>query len=105
MTDFIPPTFGKPIAAETQGGEDARYSLWRHYGTPIQVGYNVLITGGTATPSPGVVGPTAGQVAAADAGSGENGKAWFRGGCTYDVSSAEETILTNAGYEVGGDPS
>ena len=75
-------------------------SMWRHYGTPIATGYSVLITGGVATPSPGRVSPTAGDIAAADAGSGEGGKAWFRGGITYTVTSAEQTILEAAGYTV-----
>lgn len=75
-------------------------SLWRHYGTPIATGYSVLITGGVATASPGRISPTAGDIAAADAGSGEGGKAWFRGGITYTVTSAEQTILEAAGYTV-----
>ena len=69
----------------------------RHYrGVPI--GYSVLITGGVATPYPGRATPTAGDIADADDGSGEGGKAWFRGGITYEITEAEETILCNAGY-------
>lgn len=105
MPEFIPPTYGVPIKPETQGGESAKYSMWRHYNTPIPVGYSVLITSGTATPSPGTVSPTTTNIQNADAGSGEGGKAWFRGGITYNVTSAEETILEAAGYTVGGEES
>lgn len=74
--------------------------FWANYGAPIPVGYSVLITDGEATPAPGTVSPTAGDIAATDAGSGEGGKAWFRGGISYTLTSAEETILTDAGYTV-----
>lgn len=103
--EFTPETYGKPILPETQGGETEEYSMWRHYGTPIQVGYSVLITGGEATPSPGTVSPTNGDCNAADTGSGEGGLAWFRGGITYTVSDAEETILVAAGYTMDGESS
>ena len=73
-------------------------SLWRHYGVPIATGYSVLITSGTATTAPGKISPTAGEIAAADSGSGEGGLAWFRGGIAYTITSAEETILNAAGY-------
>lgn len=73
-------------------------SLWRHYGLPIQTSYSVLITGGVATTAPGRKSPTAGNIADADDGSGEGGKAWFRGGISYEITSAEETILIAAGY-------
>ena len=72
--------------------------MWRHYGGAIQTGYSVLITSGTATPSPGVVSPNANDVNAADTGSGEGGLAWFRGGIAYTITSAEESALNSAGY-------
>ena len=97
MPTFIPETYGMPIP--TEGDKN---SLWRHYGLPIQTSYSVLITGGVATPSPGRISPTAGDIAAADDGSGEGGKAWFRGGITYAVTSAESTILEAAGYTIIG---
>ena len=97
MATFIPPTYGDPIGPEADGHSE-RYSMWRHYGTPIKVGYSVLITDGTATTAPGRVSPTADDIAGADTGSGEGGLAWFRGGISYTITSAEETILTAAGY-------
>ena len=75
------------------------FSLWRHYGLPIQTSYSVLITGGVATTAPGKISPTAGEIADADAGSGEGGKAWFRGGISYTITDAEETILCAAGFD------
>ncbi|GAG37587.1 unnamed protein product, partial [marine sediment metagenome] len=38
----------------------------------------------------------------ADAGSGEQGLAWFVGGRTYTVTSDENTILVAAGYSTTG---
>lgn len=60
----------------------------------------MFITGGVATASPGVTSPAIDTIAAADSGSGEGGKAWFRGGLTYQVTAAEKTILEAAGYTV-----
>jgi len=75
--------------------------MQRHYQGVIPTGYSVLITDGVATPSPGMVTPTADQVAGADASSsGEGDVAWFRGGITYTVTTAEGVILTAAGYTV-----
>lgn len=96
MPSFTPTTWTQPLNDE----EANHVSMWRHYGSPIKVGYSVLITGGTATTSPGTVSPTADDIASADAGSGEGGKAWFRGGITYTVTAAEQTILEAAGYTV-----
>ena len=99
MATFTPDTYTIPINPESNGHGE-QHSMWRHYQGVIPVGYSVLITSGTATTSPGVVSPTADQIAAADAGSGEGGLAWFRGGITYTVTSAEGTALTAAGYTV-----
>lgn len=74
-------------------------SLWRYY-RQLPVGYHVLITSGAATASPGVASVTTQDIEDADSGSGEGGKAWFRGGLTYTVTAAEDTILTAAGYTV-----
>lgn len=94
MASFTPPTYKGKIV---QGPR--RYNLWR-WTNWRDVGYNVLITGGTATASPGVLAPEADDIAAADDGSGEGGKAWFRGGITYEVNGTESTALTSAGYTV-----
>ena len=112
MPSFTPPTYGVKINDETQGGEPARYSLWRHYGTPIQTGYVVLIRSGAANASPGTVTPNSmtqitgnaevpnatANYTAADDGSGEGGLAYFRGGIQYTITAAEDTILKAAGY-------
>lgn len=94
---FTPPTYTMPLNDEDVG-HGSRFSLWRHYQGVIPTGYSVLITDEEATAAPGTVSPTAGDIAAADSGSGEGGKAWFRGGIPYVVTDAEVTILTNAGY-------
>jgi len=111
-TTFTPDTYGVPLNAETQGGEGEQHSMWRHFGTPIQVGYTVLITSGVATTAPGTVSPDTNDIrgnstevpnatatySGVDTGSGEGGLAWFRGGITYAITNAEQTILQTAGY-------
>lgn len=96
MPTFTPPTYNMPLNDEQAN----HVSLWRHYQGVIPTSYSVLITSGVATPTPGRVSPTAGDIADADSGSGEGGKAWFRGGIAYTVTSAEQTILEAAGYIV-----
>lgn len=98
MATFTPDTYTVPLNDE-EVGHAARFSMWRHYGAPIPVGYSVLITSGAATTAPGTISPTTNDIADADAGSGEGGKAWFRGGITYTITSAEQTILCAAGYD------
>lgn len=99
MPTFTPPTRTIPLNPETQGGEGAQHSMWRHYQGVIPVGYSVLITSGVATPSPGIVSPLTTAIAAADAStSGEGDVAWFRGGIQYTITSAEDTIIKAAGY-------
>lgn len=102
MPTFVPPTRNIAVNPETEGGELERHSMWRHYGSPIPVGYTVLITSGVASTYPGLVSPSTDQIAAADAGSGEEGLAYFRGGIEYTITSAEDAILTSAGYTVKG---
>ena len=107
MPTFTPTTYGMPIPDEKHD----HVSLWRHYGLPIQTGYSVIISEGVATPAPGVISPPIRDITGnaavpnatethvgADAGSGEGGLAWFRGGISYTITSAEETILVAAGY-------
>ena len=88
------------MQTEISQGVSNENMFWVHYGKAIPTGYSVLITGGAASASPGLISPTAGDIAAADSGSGEGGKAWFRGGITYTVTEAEKTILEAAGYTV-----
>lgn len=101
---FTPPTYGQRIGPPSYGSRtqvvDELFSLWRHYGTPIQVGWNIVISGSTVYPqfSAGPGGVDVDRIAAADTGSGENGKAWFRGGISYTITSAEAGLLRAAGY-------
>ena len=113
MPSFTPPTYGEAITGkeETNGGSADHRSMWRQFGTPISVGYTVLITSGVASTYPGVISPTVHQIkgnaevpnatatfTGADAGSGEGGLAYFRGGQEYTITAAEDTILKAAGY-------
>lgn len=94
MPTFAPPTYNKPIPREK-----AHDALWRYF-DGIPVGYTVLITSSAASTYPGLVAPTEDVLAAADAGSGHNGKAAFIGGHSYTITSGEQTILEAAGYTV-----
>lgn len=91
---FTPTTHKGSIVQGRQRHNIWRYMNWR------DVGYNVIITGGVANTTPGSIAPESDTIAAADSGSGEGGKAWFRGGITYSVNGSENTILTTGGYTV-----
>jgi hypothetical protein len=96
---FTPPTFSRRILPdfdEVRSG--GRAGLWRHFGSPINVGYHVIITSGTATTYPGRTAVPTNEITGADTGSGENGIAWFRGGISYTVTQNEKTALESAGY-------
>ena len=85
--------------AEGQG-HAKRYSLWRWY-DGFRTARVIMITGGVATPSPGLAQATVDQYDAADSGSGQDGKAiWHSTNQAQTVTSAEGTILTTAGYSV-----
>lgn len=111
MSQFTPPTFGTALNQEGRKEHAGGYSMFRLYGGVIPTPYVVLITGGVATPYPGVVSPTVHDIkgnaevsnatvsySGADAGSGDAGLAVFTGGRTYTVTAGEETILLAAGY-------
>ncbi len=99
MPTFTPDTYGQKINDEDGGGShDKKFSMWRHYGTPIQVGYVVHITSGAANTAPGATMIDTDTEKGADSGSGEDGRAVFKNGSTYTITSAEETILNAAGY-------
>ena len=112
MATFTPTTYGEKINDESGGGEKGRHSVWRLYGSPIQTSYVVIIRSGVANASPGSISPDSmtqitgnaevtnavTSYAAADSGSGDDGRAVFRGGATYTVTAGEETILLAAGY-------
>lgn len=91
MATFTPDTYKGHIKT------DGAPRLWSRMNWR-DVGYNVLITGGVANATPGVQSPEADTIASADSGSGEGGKAWFRGGITYTITGTEDTILQAAGY-------
>ena len=97
---FTPPTYSLALARGKPGS--AADMLYRHYGTPIKVGWNVVIKDSVVIPQyaagPGSI--TADDIANADTGSGENGKAWFRGGIDYEITQAEYTLLSAAGYTI-----
>jgi len=112
MPSFTPPTYTIPINPETEGGEPERYSMWRHFGSPIPVGYVVLIRSSVASTYPGLKSPNymtqitgnaeysnaEASYTACDSGSGEGGLAYFRGGIEYTITAAEDTIIKAAGY-------
>ena len=102
MPTFTPTTYNLPISGKEQvlGGDANHESMWRHYGSPIPVGYVVIITSGAANASPGSISPSVDTMAGADEGSGDGGLAIFSRGATYTVTNAEDTILTAAGYTV-----
>lgn len=101
MPIFSPPTY-EYSAVDGVPTSHPGHALFRRYTFPR--GYSVLITNGTATAHPGTVSPTTDDIAAADTGSGEGGKAAFVGGHVYTITAAERTILEAAGYTVIGDP-
>ena len=94
MPTFTAPTYRIPFNDEKIN--KSRH-LMRWFSLPV--GYTVLITDGVATPLPGRTVPTVDELAAADAGSGDGGKAVFSNGVTYTVTDAEADILCTAGYE------
>lgn len=76
-------------------GEDSD-PLWKYY--TFQAAKTVLITGGVAAFASA---PTPQDIAAADDGSGEGGKAFFRGGTkAVTVTAAEKTALEALGLTV-----
>lgn len=91
MATFTVPTFDVPYDSP----------LGRH-GLSFPRSYTVVIASGVATPFPGANGlvdpDDMGDVA--DAGSGVGGKAIFRFGKTYTVTTDEQTALETAGYTV-----
>lgn len=83
-------------AFNPEEGRERPTSLMRHYS--FKTGRSVLITGGVAQI---VNAPTPAQIQAADDGSGEGGKAFFRGGTAeVEVTAGEKTALEAAGFTV-----
>lgn len=99
MPSFTPSTYRMPYAPEPRSLRLGVVGMFRRL-PGIPTGYAVLITSGVATPTPGLTTVTTDQEAAADAGSGDAGKAYFTAGRTYTVTAAEKTILEAAGYTV-----
>ena len=79
------------------------FSMWRHF-SGVATARTIIITGGVASASPGLVSPLADQIAAADDSvSTPGGKAvWYSTNEIQTVTSAEGTIFTTAGYVVDG---
>jgi hypothetical protein len=93
---FRPDTYFAHRRAETVNHSE-RFSLWRYFdGVPTE--YVVIITSGVASPAPGRTSPSVDDINDADSGSGEQGLAVFRGGRLYEITGAENVILTTAGY-------
>ena len=102
MPSFTPTTYDGPtrMAGRELNHRSIGTDMWRHF-RQLAVGFNVLITAGVANASPGATSVDTQQIEDADSSAGgEGGKAWFRGGLTYTVTAAEDTILTAAGYTV-----
>lgn len=100
LTTFHAPVFYDPMKKEA--GAKEGYSLWRWYDDIVPVVQPVIIASGTVIPTAaeGRRIFTVDELAAADAGSGEEGKAIFRGKMQHDVTSEEGTLLDAAGYTV-----
>ena len=77
------------------------HSLWRHF-SGIATARTIVITGGVASASPGLVNPTIDQINNPDSStSTAGGKAvWYATNQTQTVTTAEGTIFTTAGYVV-----
>ena len=101
MPTFTPTTYDGPsrMAGRELNHRQVGHDMWRFF-RQLPIGYHVLIESGVATASPGRTNVSTEDIDDADSGSGEGGKAWFRGGLTYIVTAAEDTILTTAGYTV-----
>ena len=101
MPSFTPTTYDGPsrMAGPELNHRSIGTDMWRHF-RQLPIGFHVLITAGVATASPGRTDVTTSDIEDADLGSGEGGQAWFRGGLTYTVTDAEDTILTTAGYTI-----
>ena len=98
---FVPPVRyagGDGFERSKVSGGCIPHPFWKHYGSRFTLGYSVFITDGVGTPYPGRMVPSADQIRAADSGSGEGGRAWFRGGLSYTITAPERTILVAAGY-------
>lgn len=97
--------FTAPLFSEKWGdekGHDSQWSLWRFYEPVVSYVQSVIIVSGVVIPTAaeGTRTLTAAELASADVGTGENGKAIFRGKLTHEVSTAEGVLLSAAGYTV-----
>jgi hypothetical protein len=98
MATFTPGTWDQSKLPEEGGPHAPTHSMWRYFTDGIPREYVVIITSGVANASPGYATPSVAQFNNADSGSGENGKAIFRGTNTYTITAGEDTILQAAGY-------
>ena len=94
--DFVSLTTVYTLVSPTAMAKRDEDGLFRHY-VRTNFTYTVVINSGVAS---SVSYITQEQIAAADAGTGYDGKAVFLGGHRNTVSEAEKTILEAAGYTV-----
>jgi len=102
-----PPFFLQPPLESSKWGaeiigHEAKWSLWRWYEPMVQFPRTIVITAGVVPPlaSEGLKTFVAGDFEAADSGSGEDGKAVFRGRLAHVVTTIEKDLLVAAGYTV-----
>lgn len=108
MPTFSPPLENQPETMIERGNRrkdvehDAKYSLYRYYLPVLQHGRTVTITNGVVTPvaSAPAIQFDASVFAAADTGSGLNGKAVWRGSRTTPVDNTDAAKLELAGYTI-----
>ena len=80
-----------------------QYSMWRHF-SGIATARTIIIAGGVASASPGLVAPFQTELDVADnSTSTAGGKAiWYSTNVNQTVTTAEGVIFVNAGYIVDG---
>ena len=84
------PTFTPPTRFEFSGGNDALFSRFK-----VEVGISVVKKAGHYLT---VTTPWLGEIAALT-----EGKDWFQGGRTYDITDAVATALRADGFTIDGD--
>lgn len=93
-------TFEAPTSSQLWNWDqvEKKHRMWRFYGG-FDVALTVVITDGVASPL-GRQGLTVAEISGADSGSGEGGKAVFKGPNSYQVTFEEKAVLEAAGYTV-----
>ncbi len=101
LTLFTAPLFSNKWGDEF-GGHAKKHSVWRYYEPMVEFVQTVIIASGVVIPTAaqGARTLTTNELDSADAGTGQSGKAVFRGRKQHTVSVAEGSLLSNAGYTV-----